>query len=340
MVTGDQAVTARNIALDMGLLRDRSARVINGPDLKDFDLLNEHEKRDLLAVSVFARVSPKQKLDLIKLHQEAGSIVAMTGDGVNDAPALKKADIGVAMGMRGTQVAREAADMVLKDDAFPTIVAAVEQGRVIYSNIRTFVRYLFSCNMSEILTVFLASLLTVPLPILPLQILFLNLVTDVFPALALGVGGGDPSIMGAPPRDRKEPLLTGRHWIDVFSIGTIITVSVLTALVISLSFLGFHYEKAVTVSFMTLAFSQLWHVFNMREEKTGLFNNDITRNPYIWGALVLCFGLLLAGVYVPIMSRVLKLVDPGPAGWAVACGMSLVVLVAGTITEVVRRRRA
>jgi Ca2+-transporting ATPase len=340
MVTGDQAVTAKNIALDMGLVDDRSALVLNGPDLKDPEYLTEKEKRHLLSVSIFARVSPKQKLDLIELHQKDGSIVAMTGDGVNDAPALKKADIGIAMGMRGTQVAREAADMVLKDDAFPTIVAAVEQGRIIYNNIRTFVIYLFSCNVSEILTVFLASLLTVPLPILPLQILFLNLVTDVFPALALGVGKGDPSVMLAAPRDRKEPLLTKRHWMAVFATGAVITASVLTALVVCLSYLGFDDEKAVTVSFMTLAFSQLWHVFNMREDRTGLFVNDVTRNPYIWGALVLCFGLLIAGVYVPIFARVLKLVDPGPSGWAVVCAMSLVILITGTAAKALRKRFA
>jgi len=234
MVTGDQAITAKNIALDMGLVSDRSAPVINGADLKGPEYLTEREKKHVLSVSIFARVSPKQKLDLIELHQKEGSVVAMTGDGVNDAPALKKADIGVAMGLRGTQVAREAADMVLKDDAFPTIVVAVGQGRVIYNNIRTFVRYLFSCNMSEIMTVFLASLLTIPLPILPLQILFLNLVTDVFPALALGVGRGDPSIMTRPPRSSAEPLLTRRHWIDVFGTGFIITASVLTALMICL----------------------------------------------------------------------------------------------------------
>ncbi|MBN2225523.1 MAG: cation-translocating P-type ATPase [Deltaproteobacteria bacterium] len=340
MVTGDQAVTAKNIALDMGLVSDRSVPVINGADLKNPGHLTEREKAYLLSVSIFARVSPKQKLDLIELHQKNGSVVAMTGDGVNDAPALKKADIGIAMGLRGTQVAREAADMVLKDDAFPTIVTAVEQGRVIYNNIRTFVRYLFACNMSEILTVFLASLLTVPLPILPLQILFLNLVTDVFPALALGVGRGDPSIMGRPPRDGAEPLLTKRHWMDVFGAGLVITASVLTALMICLSFLGFDNDRAVTVSFMTLAFSQLWHVFNMGDDRAGFFVNDITKNPYIWGALVLCGGLLVAGVYVPIFSRVLRLYDPGMNGWAVILGMSLVVLITGSAAKAVRRRRA
>jgi Ca2+-transporting ATPase len=340
MVTGDQAITAKNISLDMGLVSDRSAPVINGTDLKAPEYLTEEEKRYLLSVSIFARVSPKQKLDLIELHQKNGSVVAMTGDGVNDAPALKKADIGVAMGLRGTQVAREAADMVLKDDAFPTIVTAVEQGRVIYNNIRTFVRYLFACNMSEILTVFLASLLTVPLPILPLQILFLNLVTDVFPALALGVGTGDPTIMARPPRSSSEPLLTRRHWIDVFGAGFIITASVLTALMICLSFLGFDDKRAVTVSFMTLAFSQLWHVFNMRDEKTGFLLNDITRNPYIWGALGLCAALLVSAVYIPIFSRVLSLVDPGMIGWAVICGMSLVVLITGSVGKAIRKRSA
>jgi len=161
---------------------------------------------------VIARTSPGQKLDLIEAYRETGTVVAMIGDGVNDAPALKRADIGVAMGKRGTQVAKEAADMILQDDVLGTIVTAIRQGRVIFDNSRAFVLYLLSCNLSEILAVGIASALAVPLPVLALQILYLNLVTDVFPAPALGAGEGGKGVMDRPPRPRGEPVLTRRHW--------------------------------------------------------------------------------------------------------------------------------
>ena len=186
MVTGDHPKTAVSIAASVGLTAGDESTVIAGKDIKPIEELSPEEQERYRQTSVFARVSPKQKLDLIAVHQKAGSVVAMTGDGVNDAPALKKADIGIAMGLRGTQVAREAADMVLKDDAFSTIVVAVEQGRIIFENIRKFVVYLLSCNISEVMVVFVASVVNAPLPILPLQILFLNLVTDVFPGLGAG----------------------------------------------------------------------------------------------------------------------------------------------------------
>jgi Ca2+-transporting ATPase len=276
-------------------------------------------------------VSPKQKLDLITLHQKNHSIVAMTGDGVNDAPALKKADIGVAMGQRGTQVAREASDMVLKDDSFSTIVAAVEQGRVIFNNIRKFIVYLLSCNVSEILIVAIASIMRAPLPLLPLQILFLNLVTDVFPALALGVGEGDPDIMQRPPRDPRESIITRHHWIGIGLYGAVITISVLVAFAISFLWLDAGSELSVTISFVTLALAQLWHVFNMRDRESGLFKNEITRNPYIWGALILCVGLVLIAIYIPVLSLVLHLTDPGYKGWLLIGGLSLVPLLVGQL---------
>ena len=174
---------------------------------RDLAHLAEASPELLLQTDIFARVSPDEKLQLVRAYQAAGEIVAVTGDGVNDAPALRQADIGVAMGLRGTDVAREAAAMILLNDAFPTIVAAIREGRVIFGNIRRFVAYLLSCNLCEVFTVGLAILFGLPLPLLPLQILFLNLVTDVFPAFALAMGEGERDVLNRPPRDPKEPIL-------------------------------------------------------------------------------------------------------------------------------------
>ncbi len=328
MVTGDQPATARHVARAVGLGDAAENGIILGEELEPAGGLTPAAREHVLAASIFARVSPKQKLDLVEIHQKNGMVVAMTGDGVNDAPALKKADIGVAMGLRGTQVAREAADMVLKDDAFSSIVTAVRQGRIIFDNIRKFVLYLLSCNVSEILVVAGATLVNAPLPLLPLQILFLNLVTDVFPAMALGVGPGDPNIMRHPPRPASEPILARRHWIAVASYGVLIALSVLAAFALAF-LLGYTQQEAVTLSFLTLAFAQLWHVFNMRRAGSGLLVNDITRNPYVWGALALCIALFALALYLPVLAGLLQLTPPDTTGWAIILGFSLTPLFLG-----------
>jgi len=334
MVTGDQPLTAKNIAAAVGISNDEDKiEIVNGRDLKKYDEMSDSDKEQTASAQIFARVSPHQKLDIITLHQKRDAVVAMTGDGVNDAPALKKADIGIAMGLRGTQVAREAADMVLKDDAFSSIVAAVRQGRIIFNNIRKFVFYLLSCNVSEIIAVGAASTADAPLPILPLQILFLNLVTDVFPALALGVGEGDKDIMNYPPRGTGEPIITRGHWLLIGGYGIIIAGSVLASLYVAINKLGLEGHDAITVSFLTLAFAQLWHVFNMRSPDAGVFVNEITKNKYVWGALALCTVLLLLAVYVPGFSHVMKLNSPGAVGWSVVLGFSLIPLFIGQIMK-------
>lgn len=333
MVTGDHAATAREIAYAVGLTEGGVADTLEGAQLGEISALSEDERRKLLHIPIFARVSPSQKMALISLYQASGAIVAMTGDGVNDAPALRKADIGIAMGRRGSQVAREAADVVLQDDAIGTLVHAIAQGRVIFANIRKFILYLLSCNLSEIMIVGLASLGGLPLPILPLQILFLNLVTDVFPAFALGAGEGEKDVMDAPPRDPTEALLPRRLWAAIAAYSTVITAATLTAFVVAIEFIGIAPKAAVTISFLTLALSQLWHVFNMRDAGTALIRNEITLNKYVWAAVVFCCGLVLAAVYVPGLSSILGLIPPSPAGWALAVGLSLVPLILGQLAK-------
>jgi Ca2+-transporting ATPase len=340
MVTGDHCGTAQHIATATGLIEpaDVAIPALDARSLPSFEDLTEPKRQALLRTPVIARATPKQKLELIALYQRSGAVVAMTGDGVNDAPALKQADIGVAMGGRGTQVAREAADMVLQDDELQSIVAAVAQGRAIFANIRKFVLYLMSCNMSEILAVAAASLAQGPLPLLPLQILFLNLVTDVFPALALGVGEGSPALMQERPRAADEALIARQHWLRIFGFGSIIALAALAALLLA-TLWGKSSREATTISFLTLALAQLWHVFNFREPRSGFWRNEVTRNPWIWGALALCLVLIGLAVHWPALATILSVATPGLDGWTLAVTMSLVPLLVGQVRLALAGRR-
>ncbi|MGI9336499.1 MAG: cation-translocating P-type ATPase [Gammaproteobacteria bacterium] len=317
MATGDQPLTAKAIAAAVGLGGD-AVNVMHGKDVVPLRAMTPPVREQLLGANVFARLSPEQKLELVRLYQEAGEVVAMTGDGVNDAPALKSADIGVAMGRRGSQVAREAADMVLIDDAFPSIVAAVEQGRVIFGNIRRFVIYLLSCNLSEILIVSVAAVGGTPLPLLPLQILYLNLVTDVFPAFALGAGEGEAGVMHRPPRAPAEPVVTRAQWAAIVAYAIAIATVSLGAFAFSQTQLGLTVPQAVTVCFITLAFAQLVHVLSMRDADSHPVVNEVTRNRYVWGAVVLCIGLVLAATHWRVLRDVLHLEPLGVQAWLLA----------------------
>ncbi len=332
MLTGDHAVTAEAIARQANLAQGAMTVIESGEIAGlDADSASAEERARILSADVFARVAPDTKLTLVSLYQQAGNVVAMTGDGVNDAPALKKADIGIAMGLRGTQVAQEAAHMVLRDDAFGTIIVAMRQGRVIFDNIRKFVVYLMSCNVSEVLVVGLAVGAGLPTPLLPLQILFLNLVTDVFPAFALGLGQGDETVMTKPPRDPKESIVDRRRWIIIGGLGGAITLATLGAFAAALHGLGLEAGPAVTVAFLTLALGQLWNVFNVRDRGSHVLRNEVTRNPYVWGAIALCLGLIGLALWFPPLAHLLGLPDPGRDGLVLAACASFFPLVVGQV---------
>jgi Ca2+-transporting ATPase len=326
MVTGDHAATAQHISKAVGLAAPSQA-VVEGRNLKPYEEMTDEDKIAARAVRVFARVDPEQKLSLIRLHQEAGEVVAMTGDGVNDAPALRKADIGVAMGLRGTQVAREAADLVLRDDAFSTIIHAVREGRLIYTNIRRFTTYLLSCNLSEILIVGLAVLGGLPLPLLPLQILFLNLVTDVFPAFALGTVEADRNVLARPPRPPSEPILARAQWTAIVVHGIVIAAVTLVSLALALYRFGLEGDAVTTMCFYTLALAQLWHAFNMRNWRESLLTGQVTRNSYVWLAIALCLGILAVADLQPTVAGALRLTQLPGEVWLTLVGLSLVPVV-------------
>ena len=333
MITGDHPLTARHIATELGIAEDK--RILTDRDLAS---LPREDLVDLVEeVPVYARVSPEHKLDIVEALQEKGHIVAMTGDGVNDAPALKRADIGVAMGITGTDVSKEAADMVLTDDNFATIVAAVEQGRVIYDNIRKFIKYLLTSNSAEILVMLVGPFVGLGLPLLPLQILWINLVTDGPPALALSTEPAERDIMRRPPRPPRESVFArglGRH---------VIWVGVLMALV-SLA-TGLWYSQIApeiwqTMVFTTLTLSQLSHVMAIRSGNESLFRVGLLSNKPLLGAVALTFVLQLLAIYTPFFQRFLETEALPLADLAIAVALSTIIFWAVEVEKWLGRRKA
>lgn len=338
MITGDHPGTAKNIGKQVSLYDPEEKNgdgVLSGDNLQH-ELEKENDPR-LVNTKIFSRVDPSQKLAVIKHFQENGEIVGMTGDGINDAPALKRANIGIAMGKRGTQVAQEVSDMVLKDDSFTSIVIAIEQGRIIFGNIRKFIIYQLSYHLSEILIIALISFTLFTLPLLPLQLLFLNLLSDVFPALALGIGKGNPGIMKKPPKDPEEPILTKKNWIQITIYGVILTICISGAYL----FAHFVWEqpKEITnnVAFFSLAIAQLIHVFNMRETEENIFNNQVTRNKYIWMALAFCFTILIAAYLIPGISEILSFQKLELRIWGLIIITSLLPLIIIQLIKIFRK---
>lgn len=294
MITGDHPSTAREIGYQLALIDDRESNVILGQQMKPYAALTETDKAQWMETSIFARVTPQQKLDLIQLYQEKNHVVGMTGDGVNDAPALKKADIGIAMGIRGTQVSQDVATMILKDDSFTSIVTAIREGRIIFDNIRKFVIFLLSTNLSEIMIIAAIALFGLSFQLLPLQILFVNLITDVLPALALGVSPGEHGIMKQLSRKASDPIIDGKRWrsiiiyavvISIFSIGAVLVAEGLTS-----------YSDANTgnnILFFTLIGASLLHVFNMHGAGAHLLRSVVIRNRYVWYSMALNVAILV-----------------------------------------------
>ena len=349
MITGDHPKTAAVIAAELGIATD--GRVVTGAELETMP--DDTLDRAVRDVSVYARVNPEHKLRIVKALQRSGMTVAMTGDGVNDAPALKTADIGIAMGITGTDVSKEAADMVLADDNFASIVAAVEEGRAIFANIRKFLRYLLSSNIGEVMTMFFGVLLAdaiglsatgggVVLPLLATQILWINLVTDGAPALALGVDPADAGAMDRPPRPRGEGVITGRMWAGILFVGVVMAAG--TLLVLDASLPGGIIEGSGTVpygqtmAFTTLMMFQLLNVFNARSDERSAFEGLFT-NRWLWAAVGLSLALHVAVVYAPFLQQAFSTVALGFGDWLACAATASSVLWLREASKAITRAR-
>jgi P-type Ca2+ transporter type 2C len=314
MITGDHPATARAIGVRLGIIENNDG-VVTGQELER--MTDTVLYRKIEEIRVFARVAPEQKIRLVKALQRKGEFVAMTGDGVNDAPALNAADIGVAMGVTGTDVAREASHMTLLDDNFATIVAAIREGRRIFDNIRKFIKYTMTSNSGEIWTIFLAPFLGLPIPLLPIHILWINLVTDGLPGLALALEPEEPGLMRRPPRSPNESIFAHGMWQDILWIGLLMGgVSLFTQA------WAYHAGHAhwQTMVFTVLTLSQMGNVLALRSERVSFFRLGLWSNRPMLGAVLLAFMLQLATIYVPALNPIFKTepLDPEELGFCLA----------------------
>lgn len=321
MITGDHIATAKAIAKDLGILK-KNDLALTGEEL---DKIPESVlKKEIMHYSVFARVTPEHKVKIVNLFQSTGAVVAMTGDGVNDAPALKNADIGIAMGKNGTDVAKNAADMVLTDDNFVTIVEAVKQGRNIFENIRKAVHFLIATNIGEIVTIFFGLLLGLKSPLLAIQLLWVNLVTDSLPAIALGLEPPEKDIMNRRPRDAKKGIFSDGLWGKIFAEGTML--GTLTLLAFSIGNKLYGIEVGRTMAFLALGILELVHSFNIKSEES-IFQVGIFENKYLIGAFLLGTLLQVGVVVIPTIASLFKLVPLTKMQWLITAGISIMPLV-------------
>jgi Ca2+-transporting ATPase len=333
MITGDHPITAQAVARRLGILDDGVKAVMTGRELDKLPL-EEFEER-VEHVRVYARVAPEQKLKIVRALQDRGQFVAMTGDGVNDAPALKRADIGVAMGITGTDVSKEAADMILLDDNFSTIVKAVKEGRRIFDNIRKFIKYTMTSNSGEIWTIFLAPFLGLPIPLLPIHILWINLVTDGLPGLALAAEPAEKGVMQRPPRHPKESIFSDGLALHIVWVGLLMGAASLVTQAWAIKTGHSHWQ---TMVFTVLCLSQMGHVLAIRADRESIFTQGFFTNKPLVGAFLLTFVLQMATIYVPVLNVIFKTEPLSPGELIVTLAMSSIVFVAVELEKLVKRR--
>ena len=333
MITGDHKNTAFAIANELGIANDLS-QCMSGSEIDTYS--DEDFNKIVNNFRVFARVSPENKVKIVKAYKSHGNIVSMTGDGVNDAPSLKAADIGVAMGITGTDVAKGAADMILTDDNFTTIVSAVEEGRNIYTNIRKSIIFLLSCNLGEIVALFIAILVNWNTPLLPIHILWVNLITDSFPALSLGVDPKDSSVMNEPPRNPKESLFSGNMGLFMIINGIIIGGLTLFAFKLGEHLYMNSLVHAQTLSFVVLSFSQLIFSLSMRNKEKPLFKVGLFTNKYLLLSILLGFVIQLLIINVPFLANSFNVFTLTPRDWFIVIIISLIPFILNEIFKLIR----